>query len=56
MTDMQRYVVEEWAEEYRQGRLARREFLRRMTLMCGGVALAAPVCPHRTCWLPFFRS
>lgn len=42
MTDMQRYVVEEWAEEYRQGRLARREFLRRMTLMCGGVALAVP--------------
>ena len=43
MTDMQRYVVEEWAEDYRQGRLARREFLRRMTLMCGGVALAIPV-------------
>ena len=43
MTDMQRYVVEEWAEDYRQGRLARREFLRRMTLMCGGVALAVPV-------------
>jgi carboxymethylenebutenolidase len=43
MTDMQRYVVEEWAEEYRQGRLARREFLRRMALMCGGVALAVPV-------------
>jgi carboxymethylenebutenolidase len=42
MTDMQRYVVEEWAEEYRAGRLARREFLRRMVLMCGGVALAVP--------------
>ncbi len=43
MTDMQRYVVEEWAEEYKQGRLARREFLRRMALMSGGVALAVPV-------------
>jgi carboxymethylenebutenolidase len=43
MTDMQRYVVEEWAEEYKQGRLARREFLRRMAMMSGGVALAIPV-------------
>jgi carboxymethylenebutenolidase len=43
MADMQRYVVEEWAEEYKQGRLARREFLRRMALMSGGVALAVPV-------------
>jgi len=43
MTDMQRYVVEEWAEEYKQGRLARREFLRRMALMSGGVALAVPL-------------
>jgi len=43
MTDMQRYVVEEWAEEYQQGQLARREFLRRIALMSGGVALAVPV-------------
>jgi carboxymethylenebutenolidase len=43
MTDMQRYVVEEWAEEFRAGRLARREFLRRMALMSGGVALTVPV-------------
>ncbi|HXZ44245.1 MAG TPA: dienelactone hydrolase family protein [archaeon] len=43
MTDMQQYVVEEWAEEYRQGRLDRREFLRRMALMSGGVAFAVPV-------------
>lgn len=42
MTDMQRYVVEEWAEEYRHGRLARREFLRRMALMSGGAALSVP--------------
>jgi carboxymethylenebutenolidase len=42
MTDMQRYVVEEWAEEYLAGRLARREFLRRMVLMFGGVGFAVP--------------
>jgi carboxymethylenebutenolidase len=43
MTDMQRYVVEEWAEDYRAGRLGRREFLRRITIMAGGAALATPV-------------
>lgn len=43
MTDLQRYIVEEWAEEYQQGRLARRELLRRIALMAGGVALAAPM-------------
>lgn len=43
MSDLQRYIVEEWAEEYREGRLPRREFLRRTALMAGGVALAAPV-------------
>ena len=43
MTDHQRYIVEEWAEEYRGGRLARREMLRRMVLMAGGVTLAAGV-------------
>src|SRR3990170_1691700 len=42
MTDMQQYVVEEWAEDYRAGRLGRREFLRRMTIMAGGAALAIP--------------
>src|SRR3990172_9364589 len=43
MTDMQQYVVEEWAEDYRAGRLGRREFLRRMTIMAGGAALAIPL-------------
>lgn len=43
MTDVQRYVVEEWAEDYRAGRLSRREFLRRITIMTGGAALATPV-------------
>ncbi|HEY3116645.1 MAG TPA: dienelactone hydrolase family protein, partial [Chloroflexota bacterium] len=46
MTDLQQYIVEEWAEEYREGRLARREFLRRIALMAGGVALALPMLQH----------
>ena len=43
MADLQRYILEEWAEEYTQGRLSRREFLRRVALMSGGAALALPV-------------
>ncbi|MBI4279235.1 MAG: dienelactone hydrolase family protein [Armatimonadetes bacterium] len=43
MNDMQRYIVEEWAEDYREGRLGRREFVRRIAMMSGGAALAAPV-------------
>jgi carboxymethylenebutenolidase len=43
MSDLQRYIVEEWAEEYREGRLPRREFLRRMVIMAGGAALAVPL-------------
>ncbi len=43
MTDLQRYIVEEWAEAYTQGRMARRELLRRIALMAGGAALAAPM-------------
>jgi carboxymethylenebutenolidase len=43
MTDMEKYVVEEWAEEYQAGRLNRREFLRRITIMAGGAALAIPM-------------
>ena len=34
--DMFRYVVEEFAEDYREGEMERREFLRRMTLLGGG--------------------
>ena len=36
MTDLGRYILEEWAEEYREGRLGRREFLRRVTIFGGG--------------------
>ena len=35
--DLFRYVVEEFAEDYHEGELQRREFLRRMTLLGGGV-------------------
>ncbi|WP_161882294.1 dienelactone hydrolase family protein [Deinococcus alpinitundrae] len=34
--DLFRYVVEEFAEDYREGEMERREFLRRMTLLGGG--------------------
>lgn len=43
MTDMEKYVLEEWAEDYSAGRLGRREFLRRITIMAGGAALAIPL-------------
>src|SRR2546428_9415834 len=43
MGDFERYIVEEWAEDYRDGRLNRREFLRRVALMAGGTAVALPV-------------
>lgn len=38
MTDLARYILEEWAEEYREGRLGRREFFRRVTVFAGGAA------------------
>jgi carboxymethylenebutenolidase len=43
MSDLQRYILEEWAEEYEEGHLNRRELLRRTVLMAGGAALAIPV-------------
>jgi carboxymethylenebutenolidase len=43
MGDLERYIVEEWVEDYQDGRLNRREFLRRVTLMAGGTALVLPV-------------
>jgi carboxymethylenebutenolidase len=43
LSDLQRYIVEEWAEDYQQGRLNRREFLRRTALMAGGSTLALSV-------------
>lgn len=41
--DLDRYILTEWTEEYKEGRLKRREFLRRVVLMSGGAALALPV-------------
>src|SRR6266852_6074388 len=43
MGDLERYIVEEWAEDFHSGRLNRREFLRRVALMVGGTAVALPV-------------
>ena len=43
MGDLERYIVEEWAEDYRDGRLNRREFFRRVALMAGGTVMAVPV-------------
>lgn len=43
MSDLRRYILEEWAEEFREGRLPRREFLRRTALFAGSAALAGPV-------------
>ena len=43
MGDLERYIVEEWAEDFHGGRLNRREFLRRVALMAGGTAVALPV-------------
>jgi carboxymethylenebutenolidase len=41
--DLERYVLEEWIEEYRDGKLGRREFLRRAAIFCGGTAAALGV-------------
>lgn len=43
MTELGHYIVEEWAEEYREGRLSRREFLRRITVFTGETAVSVPL-------------
>lgn len=43
LNDMQRYLVEEEAEKWQQGRLTRREFMRRVTLIAGSAVAAGPV-------------
>jgi carboxymethylenebutenolidase len=40
LTDLGRYILEEWAEDYRAGRLHRREFLRRVVALAGSQAAA----------------
>ena len=37
-TDLQRYVIEEHFEEYTEGRISRRELLKRVSYVTGGVA------------------
>lgn len=40
MNDMQQYLVDEFVEEYRAGRMTRREVLQRVTLLTGSAAAA----------------
>ena len=37
-TDLQRYVIEEHFEDYTEGRISRRELLKRVSYITGGVA------------------
>ena len=41
LNDMQRYLVEEFVEEYKEGRMSRRDLLKRVLGITGGVASAA---------------
>jgi carboxymethylenebutenolidase len=43
LNDMQLYLVEEEAEKWQKGRISRREFIRRVTLIAGGAAAASSV-------------
>ncbi len=43
LSDMGRYILEEWAEDYRKGLLDRREFLRRVAVFAGSTAAALPL-------------
>src|SRR5438128_1386106 len=38
LNDLQRYLVEEEAEKWRDGLIGRRDFMHRVTLLVGGVA------------------
>jgi carboxymethylenebutenolidase len=43
MTDLERYILDEWTDDYHSGRLARREFLRRIAVFSGGAAAGLAV-------------
>lgn len=47
MTDLERYILDEWTADYRAGRLARREFLRRIAVFSGGAATGLAVLASR---------
>src|SRR5947208_3258941 len=43
LNDLQQYVVEEFVEHYREGTLSRRDLIRRVLPVAGGVAATATV-------------
>ncbi|MEO6457567.1 MAG: hypothetical protein ABIO92_04750, partial [Chloroflexia bacterium] len=43
LNDMQRYLVEEESEKWQEGRITRRELMRRVSLLVGGAAAASSV-------------
>jgi len=43
LNETQRYLIDEHIEEYQEGRIPRRELLRRVTLISGSAALAAAI-------------
>ncbi len=43
LNETQRYLIDEHVEEYQEGRISRRELLRRVTLISGSAALAATI-------------
>lgn len=47
MTDLERYILDEWTDDYRAGRLHRREFLRRVAVFSGGAAAGLAVLASR---------
>jgi carboxymethylenebutenolidase len=47
MTDLERYILDEWTEDYRDGHLPRREFLRRIAVFAGGTAAGLAVLAGR---------
>lgn len=47
MTDLERYILDEWTDDYRAGRLVRREFLRRIAVFSGGAAAGLVVLASR---------
>lgn len=47
MTDLERYILDEWTDDYRAGRLPRREFLRRIAVFSGGAAAGLAVLAGR---------
>jgi len=47
MTDLERYILDEWTDDYRAGRLHRREFLRRVAVFSGGAAAGLAILARR---------